>query len=235
MCAMLSCLQVRRSRKCARGRRERLDGDALRMNELCVESWQRQAHMTQRLFTIGELRGLLLSLNSLTLLLGVVRLFTLLQFHERMAIITNTIETAATELVHFMIIFSMVCGVYAVMGNNLLGSRIDEFTTLTRSFCAMLTLSIDPTADVVTLTLGSGTASDGPRSFNKPTDVAVHPLTNEVFVADGYGNSRVVVFSYNGQYLRQFGRAGTADGAFRVPHSIVVPESSSTVLPVGMP
>ena len=30
MCAMLSCLQVRRSRKCARGRRERLDGDALR-------------------------------------------------------------------------------------------------------------------------------------------------------------------------------------------------------------
>eukprot|EP01050_Picozoa_sp_SAG11_P041877 SAG11_NODE_18994_length_476_cov_0.957560_1_plen_102_part_00 len=29
------------------------------------------------------------------------------------------------------------------------------------------------------------------RMFNRPTDIAVHPLTGELFVTDGYGNARV--------------------------------------------
>ena len=46
----------------------------------------------------------------------------------------------------------------------------------------------------VTLTLGTrNSPGRGSTQFNKPTDVAVHPSTNEVYVADGYGNSRIIV------------------------------------------
>jgi DNA-binding beta-propeller fold protein YncE len=69
--------------------------------------------------------------------------------------------------------------------------------------------------------LGRGLGG-GVTEFNKPTDVAVHPSTSEVFVTDGYGNSRVVVFSYSGAFLREFGTFGKADGQFRVPHSITI-------------
>ena len=58
--------------------------------------------------------------------------------------------------------------------------------------------------------------------FNRPTDCCVHPETGDVFVSDGYGNSRVVVYSYDGQYLREWGRFGTRPGEFIVPHSITI-------------
>jgi len=82
---------------------------------------------------------------------------------------------------------------------------------------------IDPAgAGKVELTLGSGQPGGGPRAFRAPTDVAVDARTGRVFVADGYGNSRVAVFSYDGVFEREWGSAGSADGQFRVPHSIAI-------------
>ena len=46
--------------------------------------------------------------------------------------------------------------------------------------------------------------------FNKPADVSVDPVSGTVFVADGYGNSRVVAFDSSGggaTALRRNGRA----------------------------
>jgi hypothetical protein len=84
-------------------------------------------------------------------------------------------------------------------------------------------LKLDPKAGgAVVQTLGTkGQRGAGAGHFNKPTDVAVQPTTHEVFVADGYGNARVCVFSYAGAFLREFGAAGTGEGLFRVPHSLV--------------
>jgi DNA-binding beta-propeller fold protein YncE len=45
--------------------------------------------------------------------------------------------------------------------------------------------------------------------FFKPAGVAVDPGNGDVYVADGYGNSRVAVFDRNGGFLRQWGRQGT--------------------------
>jgi DNA-binding beta-propeller fold protein YncE len=45
--------------------------------------------------------------------------------------------------------------------------------------------------------LGGRTVSHGskdPASVNKPGDLYVYPKTNELYVADGYGNRRVIVF-----------------------------------------
>jgi DNA-binding beta-propeller fold protein YncE len=48
-------------------------------------------------------------------------------------------------------------------------------------------------------------------SLNKPTDMAIDPTNGDVYVSDGYGNKRVVVFDKDGKFLRQWGSQGTKD------------------------
>jgi DNA-binding beta-propeller fold protein YncE len=60
---------------------------------------------------------------------------------------------------------------------------------------------------------------DGPDQFDRPTDVAVSP-SGAFYVADGYGNSRVLKFSKEGKLLTQWGKKGRGDGEFRLPHAI---------------
>ncbi len=45
--------------------------------------------------------------------------------------------------------------------------------------------------------------------LNRPSDVFVDPTNDEIYISDGYGNRRVVVFDKNGTYLRQWGEQGT--------------------------
>jgi DNA-binding beta-propeller fold protein YncE len=45
--------------------------------------------------------------------------------------------------------------------------------------------------------------------LNDPTGVAVDPTNGDVYISDGYGNRRVVVFDRAGHFLRQWGRQGT--------------------------
>jgi uncharacterized sulfatase len=70
------------------------------------------------------------------------------------------------------------------------------------------------------LTLGKkGDPGDAPDRFNKPTDVAVAP-TGEFYVSDGYGNARVLKFSKEGKFLKEWGKKGTGEGEFNLPHAI---------------
>jgi hypothetical protein len=47
------------------------------------------------------------------------------------------------------------------------------------------------------------------QNFWRPSDVFVHPPTNELFVSDGYGNKRVIVFDADtGAYKRMWGAFG---------------------------
>ena len=70
------------------------------------------------------------------------------------------------------------------------------------------------------LTLGKkGEPGDDADHFNKPTDVAVTP-SGEFYVSDGYGNSRVLKFSREGKFLKQWGKKGTGEGEFNLPHAI---------------
>jgi DNA-binding beta-propeller fold protein YncE len=71
------------------------------------------------------------------------------------------------------------------------------------------------------LTLGTaGESGDDIRHFNKPTDVAIAP-NGDIFVADGYGNSRVVHFDRQGRYLNAWGSLGVQPGQFSIVHAIV--------------
>ncbi|MGY3213878.1 peptidyl-alpha-hydroxyglycine alpha-amidating lyase family protein [Mucilaginibacter sp. HD30] len=55
--------------------------------------------------------------------------------------------------------------------------------------------------------------------FDKPTDVAVAE-DGSFYVSDGYGNSRIVKFSAQGKYLLEWGRKGSGDGEFNIPHNL---------------
>jgi len=47
------------------------------------------------------------------------------------------------------------------------------------------------------------------ENFWKPQDVSVYPKTNELFVADGNGNKRIIVFdAETGKYKRMWGAFG---------------------------
>ncbi|HLG57421.1 MAG TPA: peptidyl-alpha-hydroxyglycine alpha-amidating lyase family protein [Vicinamibacterales bacterium] len=66
--------------------------------------------------------------------------------------------------------------------------------------------------------VGVGVPGD---NFNRPTDVA-WDATGNIYVADGYGNSRIAKFDKNGKYLKSWGSRGTAPGQFNIPHTMAI-------------
>jgi streptogramin lyase len=75
------------------------------------------------------------------------------------------------------------------------------------------------------MTLGTkGVAGAGQDTFNQPSDVLVAP-NGDIFVADGHGaggNNRIVKFSSEGKFIKEWGSTGEADGQFRDPHALAM-------------
>ena len=72
------------------------------------------------------------------------------------------------------------------------------------------------------LTLGeAGVAGTGRTQFDGPTDVAV-ATDGSIYVADGYGNARVVKFAADGAYISEWGGRGDGPGQFNIPHGIAI-------------
>ncbi len=74
----------------------------------------------------------------------------------------------------------------------------------------------------------AGVPGGGPTHFNEPCD-AITNRNGEIFVADGHGGAsakdpayvtRIVVFSKDGKWLREWGKLGTGPGEFRNPHAL---------------
>lgn len=68
-------------------------------------------------------------------------------------------------------------------------------------------------------------AANPPRArdgyFYGPTDVAWDAEDN-IYVTDGYGNSRVAKMDKHGNWMKSWGSRGTADGQFNTPHNIAI-------------
>jgi hypothetical protein len=56
--------------------------------------------------------------------------------------------------------------------------------------------------------------------FHKPTDAAEHPVTREIFVADGYGNSRIHRYDADGRHILSWGEPGSGPEQMSNPHSL---------------
>jgi len=73
----------------------------------------------------------------------------------------------------------------------------------------------------VLFTLGRRHVPAFEAPFNSPTDVAVAP-DGEIYVTDGYGNTRVHRFAADGRHLGSWGGLGSAPGRFMTPHAVAV-------------
>jgi hypothetical protein len=60
-----------------------------------------------------------------------------------------------------------------------------------------------------------------PYIFNRPTDVAWDAAGN-IFVADGYVNSRIAKYDKYGKFIKQVGSRGSGPGQFTLLHAIAV-------------
>ena len=79
----------------------------------------------------------------------------------------------------------------------------------------------DPSGKLL-LTIGTpGEAGDDEKHLNQPTDIAIAP-GGDVFIADGYGNNRIVHCDATGKFVKSWGKAGVNDGEFSLPHSIAI-------------
>ena len=63
--------------------------------------------------------------------------------------------------------------------------------------------------------------NDDPTLFNRPADAVVAP-NGDIYVADGYGNSRVVKFNKDGKFLKAWGKKGTGPGEFNLVHTVAM-------------
>ena len=77
----------------------------------------------------------------------------------------------------------------------------------------------------VLLALGTaGVAGNGPDHFDGPTGIAV-AANGDLFVTDGHepaSNNRVVKFTRDGKFIREWGHSGSGPGEFLVPHAIAL-------------
>ena len=82
----------------------------------------------------------------------------------------------------------------------------------------------------VLMRLGTaGAAGGGPDHFNEPSDVVTAP-NGDIFVADGHSGqnpnvppgyiSRIVKFSKDGTFIREWGKWGSGPGEFKTPHAL---------------
>ncbi len=60
-----------------------------------------------------------------------------------------------------------------------------------------------------------------PGKVSGTTDIAFGP-NGRVFIADGYGNARILEYTSDGKKVREWGTPGAGPGQFRVPHSIII-------------
>ncbi len=100
-------------------------------------------------------------------------------------------------------------------------------------------IRIDPAGNVWTVDSGSsvimkfsregklllrfevGELPEGARGFRGTSDIAFGP-NGRVFIADGYGNARILEYNSQGKRVHAFGSAGTGPGQFNLPHGLAI-------------
>ncbi len=80
--------------------------------------------------------------------------------------------------------------------------------------------------------LGSGepSAAQGGEPFNRPTDLTVNPANGDIYVSDGYRNSRVHRFDKSGNLIQSWGEPGSDPGQFSLPHNIAMFGSDGVIV-----
>src|SRR5262245_57011354 len=121
-------------------------------------------------------------------------------------------------------------GIFVDYKDNVwIGGSSPTSTSLTRRSDDML-LKFS-TSGMFRLQIGGPDKSGGnadTRSVNKPADAFVYAKTNELYVADGYGNRRVIVFDADtGAFKRMWGAFGNAPQDAQAPRGGGAPPAAA--------
>jgi NHL repeat len=82
-------------------------------------------------------------------------------------------------------------------------------------------LKLSPEGDVLMRIGTPGVAGYGPYRFNGVSDVVVAG-NGDIFVADGHVNNRIVKYSPDGKYIKEWGTKGSGPGEFNMPHTLAL-------------
>jgi hypothetical protein len=63
-------------------------------------------------------------------------------------------------------------------------------------------------------------------SFRQPTDITWDSDSN-IYISDGYVNSRIAKFDKHGDWVKSFGEPGTGPGQFRLPHQVIADRNNN--------
>ena len=90
-------------------------------------------------------------------------------------------------------------------------------------------IKFSPEGEVLMRLGTAGVAGNGPDTFNQPCDVITAP-NGDIFVSDGHSGQndnppegatgRIVKFTKDGEYIKEWGQIGAAPGEFRTPHAL---------------
>ena len=102
------------------------------------------------------------------------------------------------------------------------GLRIDDQDNIwTTDDGNHLVLKLSPAGRVLLVLGRINWGAEGDWLFNRPADVAF-AKDGAIYVADGYGNSRIVKFDREGNFIKTWGKFGSGKGEFNLPHTVVV-------------
>ena len=90
-----------------------------------------------------------------------------------------------------------------------------------RDVQVVVKLSHDGRIQLTLGTRGRPSQEQSGSPFNRPTGVALSP-GGDIYVSDGYGNSKVHKYSSDGSLLSSWGGHGSHPGQFNIPHGICV-------------
>ena len=90
-------------------------------------------------------------------------------------------------------------------------------------------IKFSPEGEILMRLGRAGVAGSGPDTFNQPCDVVTAP-NGDIFVSDGHSGQdaeppvgatgRIVKFTADGEFVKEWGRIGSAPGEFRTPHAL---------------
>ncbi len=74
------------------------------------------------------------------------------------------------------------------------------------------------------MVIGTGipTEKQDGEPFNRPTDAVVNPANGDIFISDGYGNSRIHRYDKDGNHILSWGEPGSDHGQFSLPHNLAM-------------
>jgi hypothetical protein len=109
----------------------------LQSNPSIQANWfeAKQDKMKNLISIFDELEGITawqsayIGVNGISFIIMIFRTLKMMNFQPRVGLVTRTLEAAAGDLVHFVIVFGIITVGYAVIGHVNFGHAIEEFST----------------------------------------------------------------------------------------------------------